>query len=148
MTLPITKPFFEDYEISMPLPSDELGPMDRYDYIPIALILRDTNPLHLDRVYAHERGLPDVVQQGPLNQAYLYRYFTSLLHDPWDLVATKMRFAANVFPDDILTCGGEVLAVTPAEAGGGIVTCAVWQRNQKGDTILKGEAKARIPPRP
>jgi acyl dehydratase len=148
MTAPMTKPFFEDYEISMPLPSVELGPMDRYDYIPIALILRDTNPLHLDRVYAHERGLPDVVQQGPLNQAYLYRYFTSLLHDPWDLVATKMRFAANVFPEDMLSCGGEVLALTPLEAGGGIVTCAVWQRNQKGDTILKGEAKARIPSRP
>ena len=90
MTVPMTKLFFEDYEISMPLPSVELGPMERYDYIPIALILRDTNPLHLDRVYAHERGLPDVVQQGPLNQAYLYRYFTSLLHDPWDLVATKI----------------------------------------------------------
>ena len=129
----------------MALPTIELGPMDRFDYIPIALILRDTNPLHLDRVYAQERGLPDVVQQGPLNQAYLYRYFTSLLHDPWDLLATKMRFAANVFPDDILTCGGEVLAVAPTEAGGGIVICAVWQRNQKGETILKGEAKARIP---
>jgi acyl dehydratase len=148
MTVPMTKPFFEDYEISMPLPSVELGPMERYDYIPIALILRDTNPLHLDRVYAHERGLPDVVQQGPLNQAYLYRYFTSLLHDPWDLVATKMRFAANVFPEDMLSCGGEVLALAPLEAGGGIVTCALWQRNQKGDTILKGEAKARIPSRP
>jgi len=148
MTVPMSKPFFEDYEITMPLPSVELGPMDRYDYIPIALILRDTNPLHLDRVYAHERGLPDVVQQGPLNQAYLYRYFTSLLHDPWDLVATKMRFAANVFPEDMLSCGGEVLALAPLEAGGGIVTCAVWQRNQNGDTILKGEAKARIPSRP
>ena len=147
MTAPLSKAWFEDYEVAMALPSVELGPMDRYDYIPIALILRDTNPLHLDRVYAKERGLHDVVQQGPLNQAYLYRYFTSLLHDPWDLVATKMRFAANVFPDDILTCGGEVLAVAPTEVGGGIVTCAVWQRNQKGETILKGEAKARIPSR-
>ena len=147
MTAPLNKAWFEDYEVSMALPTIELGPMDRFDYIPIALILRDTNPLHLDRVYAQERGLPDVVQQGPLNQAYLYRYFTSLLHDPWDLMATKMRFAANVFPDDILTCGGEALAVTPMEAGGGIVTCAVWQRNQKGETILKGEAKARVPSR-
>ena len=144
---PLSKACFEDYEISMALPTIELGPMDRFDYIPIALILRDTNPLRLDRVYAQERGLHDVVQQGPLNQAYLYRYFTSLLHDPWDLVATKMRFAANVFPEDTLTCGGEVLALAPEEAGGGIATCAVWQRNQKGETILKGEAKARIPSR-
>ena len=147
MTAPLSKAWFEDYEVAMALPSVELGPMDRYDYIPIALILRDTNPLHLDRVYAQERGLLDVVQQGPLNQAYLYRYFTSLLHDPWDLVATKMRFSANVFPDDILTCGGEVLALEQVEQGGGVITCAVWQRNQKGENILKGEVKALIPSR-
>ena len=66
MTAPLNKAWFEDYEVSMALPAIELGPMDRFDYIPIALILRDTNPLHLDRVYAQERGLPDVVQQGPL----------------------------------------------------------------------------------
>ena len=142
------KPYFEDYAVDMPLPSIEFGPMDRFDYIPIALILRDTNPLHLDRVYAQERGLHDVVQQGPLNQAYLYRYFTSLLHNPWDLVGTKMRFAANVFPEDRLSCGGEVLALEPSERGGGVITCAVWQRNQKGEVILKGEASARIPSRP
>ena len=147
MTASLSKAWFEDYEVAMALPSVELGPMDRYDYIPIALILRDTNPLHLDRVYAQERGLHDVVQQGPLNQAYLYRYFTSLLHDPWDLVATKMRFAANVFPDDVLQCGGEILDLLEEPGGGGVVNCAVWQRNQDGQTILKGEAKGRVPGR-
>ena len=89
MSEALSKSYFEDLEVGMLLPTVELGPMDRFDYIPVALILRDTNPLHLDRVYAQERGLPDVVQQGPLNQAYLYRYFTSWLHDPWALVATK-----------------------------------------------------------
>ena len=147
MTAPLNKAWFEEYEVSMTLPTIELGPMDRFDYIPIALILRDTNPLHLDRVYAQERGLPDVVQQGPLNQAYLYRYFTFLLHDPWDLVATKMRFTANVFPDDVLQCGGEVLDLVEEPGAGGVVNCAVWQRNQDGQTILKGEAKGRLPGR-
>ena len=49
-----------------------------------------------------------------------------------------MRFAANVFPDDILTCGGEVLAVAPMEAGGGIVT-AVWHRSKGETTKRRGE---------
>jgi acyl dehydratase len=147
MTEAVSKPFFEDLEVGMLLPTVELGPMDRFDYIPIALILRDTNPLHLDRVYAQERGLSDVVQQGPLNQAYLYRYFTSWLHDPWDLVATKMRFAANVFPDDVLQCGGEIVELSEAPGGGGLVSCAVWQRNQDGQIILKGEASGRVPGR-
>ena len=147
MTEAVPKPFFEDLEVGMLLPTVKLGPMDRFDYIPIALILRDTNPLHLDRVYAQERGLSDVVQQGPLNQAYLYRYFTSWLHDPWDLVATKMRFAANVFPDDVLQCGGEIVELSEAPGGGGLVSCAVWQRNQDGQIILKGEASGRVPGR-
>lgn len=148
MKAAVSQPFFQDLAVGMRLPTVELGPMDRFDYIPIALILRDTNPLHLDRVYAQERGLPDVVQQGPLNQAYLYRYFTSWLHDPWDLIATKMRFAANVFPDDVLQCGGEILELVEEPAGNGVVNCAVWQRNQAGETILTGEASARIPSRP
>ena len=135
---------FNELEVGMALPTVEIGPMDRFDYIPIALILRDTNPLHLDRVYAQERGLPDAVQQGPLNQAYLYRYFTSWLHNPWDLISTKMRFAANVFPGDILHCGGEILALSSQGGGGGVVTCALWQHNQNGQIILNGEAKGRL----
>ena len=139
------KPFFEELRLGMSLPSVEFGPMNRFDYIPIALILRDTNPLHLDRVYAQERGLPDVVQQGPLNQAYLYKYFTTWLHEPWDLVSTRIRFAANVFPEDVLHCGGEITDLDPSQEGGGIATCALWQRNQEGTTILLGEAKGRVP---
>ena len=42
----------------MVLPTVELAPMDRFDYIPIALILRDTGPLHLDRIYGSEREMP------------------------------------------------------------------------------------------
>jgi acyl dehydratase len=147
MTTAPSHSFFEDLLTGMLLPVAEFGPMDRFDYIPIALILRDTNPLHLDRVYAQERGLPDAVQQGPLNQAYLYRYFTAWLHAPWDLMATKMRFAANVFPGDVLQCGGEIIDLVPQKGGGGVVTCAIWQRNQDGVTILKGEASGRIPGR-
>ncbi|GIR71530.1 MAG: hypothetical protein CM15mP74_27810 [Halieaceae bacterium] len=64
MTEAVSKPFFEDLEVGMRLPTVELGPMDRFDYIPIALIL-ETPTAHLDRVYAQERGLHDVVQQGP-----------------------------------------------------------------------------------
>jgi acyl dehydratase len=118
--------------------------MDRFDYIPIALILRDTNPLHLDRVYAQERGLPDTVQQGPLNQAYLYQFFTNWLHQPWDLVSTDIRFSANVFPDDHLYCGGEIEALEPGEVHD-VVHCRVWQKNESGTPILTGKAAGRLP---
>jgi len=58
-----------------------------------------------------------------------------------------MRFAANVFPDDVLQCGGEILELAEEPGGGGVVNCAVWQRNQDGQIILTGEAKGRVPSR-
>ncbi|HVA68582.1 MAG TPA: MaoC/PaaZ C-terminal domain-containing protein [Candidatus Binataceae bacterium] len=140
------KGFFEDMAAGAEIPAASYGPMDRYGYITAAIVLRDTNPLHLDRVYARERGLPDVVQQGPLNQAYLYRFVTDWLHHPWDLRRTAIRFVANVFPDDVLTCKGTVTR-TYRENGEPRVDCQIWQENQKGQKTLTGEATFTLPER-
>ena len=138
------KAYFDDVHEGMAIPSITYGPMDRYKYIPITIILRDTNPLHLDRVYAQERGLPDVVQQGPLNESYLYRFLTDWLHKPWDICKTKIRFASNVFPGDMLTCGGTITRKYH-ENGEPRVDCQIWQENQKGEKILTGEATFVLP---
>ena len=140
------KIFFDEAYEGMPLPQATYGPMDRLSYIPVAIILRDTNPLHLDRVYAQERGLPDVVQQGPLNETFLYRFLTDWLHYPWDLRKTNLRFAANVFPGDLLTCGG-VVTRTYHSNDEPRVDCEIWQQNQKGEKILTGEATFTLPKR-
>ncbi len=138
--------YFSDLHEGMEIPPATYGPMDRNGYINTAIILRDTNPLHLDRVYAHERGLPDVVQQGPLNETYLYRFLTDWLHRPWDLRKTKIRFVANVFPNDLLTCRGTVTR-TYHENGEPLVDCQIWQENQKGEKTLTGEATFTLPER-
>ena len=104
------------------------------------------NPLHLDRVYARDRGLPDVVQQGPLNQSYLYRFLTDWLHRPWDLRRAKVRFVANVFPDDVLICRGTIIR-TYRENDEALVDCTIWQENQKGEKTLLGEATFILPER-
>ncbi len=140
------KIFFDEAYEGMPLPQAAYGPMDRLSYIPVAIILRDNNPLHLDRVYAQERGLPDVVQQGPLNETFLYRFLTDWLHRPWDLRKTTLRFAANVFPGDSLTCGGVVIRTYHANDEP-LVDCEIWQQNQKGEKILTGEATFTLPKR-
>ena len=38
MTIAPNKPLFEDLMVGMALPTTKFGPMDRFDYIPIALI--------------------------------------------------------------------------------------------------------------
>ncbi len=140
------KRYFNDLQEGMEIPPVTYGPMDRSSYIDIAIILRDTNPLHLDRIYAHERGLPDVVQQGPLSEAYLYRFLTDWLHHPWDLRKTKVRFVANVFPNDLLTCRGTITRLY-YENGEPRVDCQIWQENQKGEKTLVGEATFTLPER-
>jgi hypothetical protein len=87
-----------------------------------------------------------VVQQGPLNETFLYRFLTDWLHRPWDLRKTKIRFAANVFPDDLLTCGGTVTRKY-YENGEPRVDCQIWQQNQKSERILVGEATFTLPER-
>lgn len=44
--------------------------MNRLADISVAIVLRDTDPHHLDRGYAHEHDLPDAVRQGLLNEAF------------------------------------------------------------------------------
>ena len=143
---PRPKAFFQDISPGFEIPPASYGPADRTSYITAAIVLRDGNPLHLDRVYARDRGLPDVVQQGPLNQTHLYRFLTDWLHRPWDLRSTRVRFVANVFPDDVLTCRGTVLR-TRREADAALVDCKIWQENQRGDQTLVGEATFSLPER-
>ena len=137
---------FEDAREGIEIPPVTYGPMDRLTYIPIAIILRDTNPIHLDRVYAQERGLRDVMQQGPLNEAYLIRFLTDWLHHPWDLRKTKVRFVANVFPEDLLTCRGTITR-TYRLNGEPRVDSQIWQENQQGEKTLTGEATFTLPER-
>ena len=135
-----------------PAPEEPGGEPDR----PVAVATRpeqallyrlngDPNPLHLDRVYARERDLPDVVQQGPLNETFLYRFVTDWLHKPWDLRRTKVRFAGNAFPDDMLTCRGTITRTYRSDTGEPRVDCQIWQENQNGERILSGEASFTLP---
>ncbi|MBI3799179.1 MAG: hypothetical protein HY268_19730, partial [Deltaproteobacteria bacterium] len=63
-----------------------------------------------------------------------------------DLRKTKIRFAANVFPEDLLTCRGTVTRKYH-ENGEPRLDCQIWQENQKGEKILIGEATFTLPER-
>lgn len=118
-------------------------PSDRRLYVRMAEILEDPNPLHLDPGYAKERGLPDVVQQGPFNAAFLYRQVAEWLPHPWSLRRLKLRFLGNVFPDDVLTCRGTVTKKEQTESGVRI-EFEVLEENQRGETVIQGRGEASI----
>ncbi|KAF0118293.1 MAG: MaoC domain-containing protein dehydratase [bacterium] len=138
------KPFFDEVEIGSEVPPLVVGPVDRNKIIQMAILLKDPNPIHLDRVYAKERGLPDVIQQGPFNMASLYRVLTEWLHSPSDIKKIHMRLANNVFPGDRLTNRGLVKQKYVKDEQNYIV-CEIWQENHNGVKTITGEATAVLP---
>ncbi len=57
------------------------------------------------------------------------------------LTSYGVRFVRQVWPGDTLTASGEVTAV----ADDGSVEIALVTRNQSGDAVVTGEARAQLP---
>ena len=76
----------------------------------------------------------------------MYRFLTDWLHRPWDLRKTTLRFAVNVFPGDLLTCGGVVTRTSRVDDEPHVAR-DVRQRDQNGETILNDDAVFTPPER-
>lgn len=108
---------------------------------PMALLLRDPNPIHLDPEVVAELGLGDrVINQGPLNAAYVWEMLALAVGDSALVRRLDLRYTSNAFAGDLLTAGGEVVEV---DAAAGTVTCAVWLRRDDGRDVVIGRALVR-----
>lgn len=125
------------------LPPVAYAPADRLNMIRMALFLHDANPVHLDRVYARERGFPDVIQQGNLNLAFLVRMVKEWAGSAGKLERMTLRLKANVHPGDVLTNSGEVLR-RYQEGGAEFIECAVSQQSSRGVETIAGTATIRL----
>lgn len=103
---------------------------------PMALILRDPNPIHWDLDVLRALGLDErPVNQGPTNLAYVWDALTAWTGSVAAIKNVSVRFISNALADEVLTAGG---AVTSVDSG--LVTCAVWLRHQDGSPVLQGAA--------
>ena len=121
------------------LPSLTIGPIDRLNLIRMALFLHDANPAHLDRVYAQESGLKDVIQQGPLNVAYLIQMLMEWAGPEARLIDVSMRFRANAHPGETLESRGKVLD-RYQDGPHDCVQVEVTQSSSSGAVTLMGKA--------
>lgn len=78
----------------------------------MAAILQDPNPIHYDASSVRALGMGDrVVNQGPINMAYLLNLVTRFAGDPRALRRFQVRFLGNVFAGDRVECRGAVTRV-------------------------------------
>jgi len=108
----------------------------------MAALLRDPNPIHFDPVSVRALGMGDrVVNQGPINHAYLVNMLTRFAGDPAAIREMTVRFMGNVFAGDRVECEGTVADIDRER---GLVTVELAQR--VGDTqVLDGSAVIALP---
>lgn len=99
----------------------------------------DFNPLHHDDTLASSLGgYPTVFAHGMLSMGLTGRMLTDWL-GPVALTNFGVRFTKQVWPGDTLTSKAEVTAVED-----GVATIRVWTENQDGESVVEGEAKAKL----
>jgi acyl dehydratase len=103
----------------------------------------DFNPLHHDDTKAKDlAGYPSVFAHGMLSMGLTGRMLTDWL-GPTALKKYGVRFTKQVWPGDTLTAKGEVTDVKD-EGGKQLATIRVVTVNQKGESVVEGEAVAEV----
>ncbi len=106
----------------------------------------DFNPIHTDELFAtRAAGYPSVFAHGMLSMGLSGRLLTDWLGDGV-LRCYGVRFVRQVWPGDTLTARGTVTAIETG-ADQGTVEIEIVTRNQKGEPVVTGTARAVLPAR-
>nr|MCW2728153.1 hypothetical protein [Aeromicrobium sp.] len=115
--------------------------VDREGMKPMAIILRDPNPIHWDQDVLRALGLDErPVNQGPTNVAYLWDALTEWTGSVEAIKKVAVRFVSNALADEVLTAGGTVESV---DSQTGEARCTVWLNHADGSPVLRGTAVVR-----
>ncbi|MGH7727543.1 MAG: MaoC family dehydratase [Vulcanimicrobiaceae bacterium] len=103
-----------------------------------AAITGDTNPLHLDEVYAARSRFGRRIAHGMLAASYISALLGVDFPGPGTIyLSQKLSFRKPVFIGDTLEVSATVSAIRPDKP---VVTLTTSVRNQRGEEVLAGEA--------
>lgn len=116
----------------------ESGPIDREMLARYAQTSGDSNPLHLDPVFARQAGFPDVIVHGMLGMALLGRLLTD--HFPAErLRSFSARFAGIVAVNQSLHCRAKL-----ESRGDSIALLALEALDGSGVCLIRGSAQVAL----
>jgi acyl dehydratase len=111
----------------------------------VALLLRDSNPIHLDRKAARSAGLGDqFVNQGGATMAYVMNMLADWAGSRSAIRRINCSFRTNVFAGDDVEVGGRITTVAP-DPDGTLVTCDVWAEVEGRGHAITGTADVLLP---
>jgi acyl dehydratase len=122
----------------------EFGPISRTDIVRYQGASGDLNPIHHDVEFAKSAGFDDVFVVGMLIAGYLAT-FASELVGVESITNFKIRFQAQTWPGDLITCSART--TTQLDDSGPLVhvTLELTAKNQNGDIAATAYADAEIP---
>ena len=104
----------------------------------------DYNPIHLDEEFAKRTRFGKRIAHGMLSGAFISAVLGNEFKERKIVYLSQtMRFTAPVFIGDTVTTTGTVSNIREVK---GIVTLETICTNQKGETLVKGEAVVMILP--
>lgn len=107
---------------------------------------KDFNPIHIDEEFARKTPFGGTVAHGMLILAFVSEMMTAAFGMDW-ITAGKLnvRFKSPARPGDTLRVSGRVRS-TEDLGDRTIVHCEVLCQNQRGETVIAGEASVTLSP--
>ena len=99
---------YKSVKIGDSLPELIIGPISRTNLALYADASGDHNPLHIDKDYANQIGLPDVIAHGMLIMGYLGRLLTNNFSQG-QIIEYSVQFSSITNIGDELTCSAKVV---------------------------------------
>ena len=116
------------------------------DVVLFAGITGDLNPAHIDDVAASESRFGGRIAHGMLVASFISTVLGMRLPGPGTIyLSQSLRFTAPVRLGDTVTARVEVAELVPAKRRARLMTTV---RNQRGETVVDGEATVMVPARP
>ncbi len=105
---------------------------------------RDFNPIHIDEDFAKKTPLGGTIAHGMLILAYVSQMMTAAFGRSW-LTGGKLsvRFKTPARPGDTIAVSGRISKIEK-DKGKTLIHCGVLCSNQKGESIITGEAKVEV----
>jgi acyl dehydratase len=121
----------------------DYGPLTTRMFVRYAGASGDFNPMHYDDTLARAAGYPSVFSQGMHSAALLASFAVDWLGAE-SIRRFTVRFREQVWPGDVLTCSGEITAVSPNE-GGLLVTAELSATRQAGGEAVSASTDFLVP---
>jgi 3-hydroxybutyryl-CoA dehydratase len=116
------------------------------DVVLFAGITGDLNPAHVDDVAASASRFGGRIAHGMLVAGFISTVLGTRLPGPGTIyLSQQLRFVAPVRLGDTVTARVEVAELVPAKRRARLATTV---RNQRGETVIEGEATVMVPARP